>query len=351
MTAQESNPKNLTFNVIDIETANADRRTICEIGIVHVEDGQVRDEWKTLIDPEDWFDPWNVEIHGIDEEVVKGSPTLPEIWDDLSSRLCGSVLISHSSFDRTAFEQATDYYELEQLQVTWLDSARIARRTWPDRYGRRGYGLKNIATDLGIVFEHHRALDDAKAAAQIVLKACEAANLDIDEWLARVKKPVSNTQTNDVSMSGNVEGHLYGEVVVFTGSLAVPRRDAAKLAASVGCDVTNSVTKKTTILVVGIQDEGKLKKGYDKSSKHRKAEELSRKGSEIKIMSERDFWSAAALDIQPGEVLSDGEDDVRKNRSDSSREQDVCYPIDDKGSVIIMRPTHAGIDVMIRMAK
>ncbi|MXW77856.1 MAG: hypothetical protein F4Z57_02485 [Gemmatimonadetes bacterium] len=84
MTAQESNPKNLTFNVIDVETANADRRTICEIGIVYVEDGQVRDEWKTLIDPEDWFDPWNVEVHGIDEEVVKGSPTLPEIWDDLS---------------------------------------------------------------------------------------------------------------------------------------------------------------------------------------------------------------------------------------------------------------------------
>ena len=91
------------------ESAKADRRTICAIGIVHVEGGQVRDEWKTLIDPEDWFDPWNV------EGVVKGSPTL-------SSRLRGSVLVSHSSFDRTAFEQATDYYELEQLQVTWLDS-------------------------------------------------------------------------------------------------------------------------------------------------------------------------------------------------------------------------------------
>ena len=198
MITQESNSKNLAFNVIDVETANIDRRTICEIGIVHVEDGQVRDEWRTLIDPEDQFDPWNVEIHCIDEEVVKGSSTLPEMWDDLSSRLRGSVLVSHSSFDRTAFEKATDYYELEQLQVTWLDSVRIARRTWPDRYGRRGYGLKNIAADLGIVFEHHRALDDAKAAAQIVLKACEVTNLDIDEWLARVKKPISNTQTNDV---------------------------------------------------------------------------------------------------------------------------------------------------------
>ena len=46
MITQESNSKNLTFNVIDVETANVDRRTICEIGIVHVEDGQVRDEWE-----------------------------------------------------------------------------------------------------------------------------------------------------------------------------------------------------------------------------------------------------------------------------------------------------------------
>ena len=99
----------------------------------------------------------------------------------------------------TTFEKATDYYELEQLQVTWLDSVRIARRTWPDRYGRRGYGLKSIAADLGIVFEHHRALDDAKAAAQIVLKACEITNLDIDEWLARVKKPISNNTLRTTS--------------------------------------------------------------------------------------------------------------------------------------------------------
>ena len=60
----------LTFNSIDVETANADRASICQIGIVHIRDGQIEDQWQTLVNPEDWFDPWNISIHGIDESAV-----------------------------------------------------------------------------------------------------------------------------------------------------------------------------------------------------------------------------------------------------------------------------------------
>ena len=59
-------------------------------------------------------------------------------------------------------------------------------------------------------------------------------------------------------------------------------------AASAGCDVAATITKKTTMLVVGSQDKSKLK-GYDKSSKNRKAEALIEKGADIQILSERDF--------------------------------------------------------------
>ena len=37
-----------TFNAIDVETANADRASICQIGIVQVRDGKIRDRWQTL---------------------------------------------------------------------------------------------------------------------------------------------------------------------------------------------------------------------------------------------------------------------------------------------------------------
>ena len=92
----------LTFNSIDVETANADRASICQIGMVHVRDGQIEDRWQTLVNPEDWFDPWNTSIHGISETDVRNSLTLPAVRDELRARLRGSVLVSHTSFDRVA---------------------------------------------------------------------------------------------------------------------------------------------------------------------------------------------------------------------------------------------------------
>lgn len=281
-------PEMTTFNAIDVETANADRASICQIGIVHVQDSVVVDRWQTLVNPEDWFDPWNVSIHGIDEKDVRRSPTLPDIREELRRRLRGSVLVSHRSFDRVAFERAMTRYDLEQLQVTWLDSAKIVRRAWPDRYGRRGYGLKNVATDLDISFAHHDALEDARAAAEIVLSACLATETDIEGWLQRVNRPIFPSSSESLRREGNAEGALFGESLVFTGALSIPRRQAADMAAAAGCDVGANVSKKTTMLVVGTQDKTKLK-GYEKSTKHRKAETLIEKGVGIQILSESDF--------------------------------------------------------------
>ena len=60
------------------------------------------------------------------------------------------------------------------------------------------------------------------------------------------------------------------------------------MATVAGCHVARNVSKKTTILVVGTQDKSKLK-GYEKSTKHRKAETLIKNGVEIQILSESDF--------------------------------------------------------------
>ena len=66
------------------------------------------------------------------------------------------------------------------------------------------------------------------------------------------------------------------------------------MAAEIGCQVASGVTKKTTMLVVGDQDIDKLA-GRDKSSKHRKAEELIVKGQNIRILRETDFKEVIRL--------------------------------------------------------
>lgn len=281
--------KDLTFNAIDVETANNDRASICQIGIVHVVDGEIQDTWKTYINPEDWFDPWIVDIHGITEDMVATSPTMPEVRDELRRRLRGTIVVSHTSFDRVAFERAMFRYDLEQLQVTWMDCAKVARRCWV-QYAKRGYGLKNIASDLGIEFNHHDALEDARATAMIMLRVLEESELGIQEWLEKTASPRSRPRETITyeNLPGNVDGDLYGETLVFTGALAMARHEAAQKANDAGCNVVGSVSTKVSILVVGTQNKHKLK-GMTKTSKHRKAEELIASGHEVQIISESDF--------------------------------------------------------------
>jgi hypothetical protein len=63
---------------------------------------------------------------------------------------------------------------------------------------------------------------------------------------------------------------------------------AAEAAAKMGCNVADGVNKRTTILVVGDQDLRRTK-GNEKSSKHRKAEEMIATGASIRIVGESDF--------------------------------------------------------------
>ncbi len=293
------NGKGLTFNAIDVETANADWSSICEIGFVRVRDGVLLESWQTLVDPQTHFDGFNVMIHGITEDDVKGSPTIADIEADLRALLEGEILLHHTPFDRVAVNRALMERGLDALDATWLDTAKVVRRAWPDRYARGGYGLANLARDLNIEFHHHEALEDARAAATIFARSCEEQNVGTEYWVSRVRMPIDPHKSRRVTREGAEGLPLSGETVVFTGSLAVPRREAADIAANSGCAVGDSVTKRTTMLVVGIQDEAKLK-GYEKSSKQRKAESLAAEGSDIRILSEEDFYELVRVEESEG---------------------------------------------------
>lgn len=280
-----------SFIVIDVETANADYASICQIGIVEFENSKIVNTWKTYVNPQDIFDEFNIEIHGITPDMVIGAPTFKDLYPTLKEKLNNKITVHHMPFDRTAINQSCERYYLDYIETNWLDSARIVRRAWT-QFAHTGYALAKISEYLNIEFKHHDALEDAIAAGKVVIEAINKTGLSIDEWIDRSKKPVHLYKDGSTApkLDGNPEGDLYGENIVFTGSLSIPRHEAAQLAAQMGCNVQNGITKKTTILVVGQQDDFKLA-GYEKSSKHRKAEEYIRKGIKIRIISEKDFFA------------------------------------------------------------
>ncbi len=282
----------MEFIAIDVETANADMASICQIGLAKYKNGVLEQEWSSLINPEDHFDSINISIHGIAEKDVKDAPTFDEIVSKLSEFMSDSVCVSHTHFDRVSVRKAFEKYSLAQLNITWLDSARVARRTW-EECAWSGYGLANVCKIIDYKFKHHDALEDAKAAGQVILSAMDKSGLDINEWLYRISKPISNDSNGSIRREGNSEGEFYGETLVFTGSLLIPRAEAAKLAASVGFAIGAGVTKKTTLIVVGDQDITKLA-GKKKSLKHIKAEDLISKGQNIRILQESDFKELVA---------------------------------------------------------
>ena len=182
-----------SFVAIDVETASTDPASICQIGLVCVEDGSVRECWTTLVDPQCDFHSWNIAIHGITPAMVAGEPRLPELADDLRKFVGARVVASHTGFDRIALTRAYDRYGLECPEWSWLDTASVVRRTWK-QFSKRGYGLASVAAHCGIRFGHHDAGEDARAAALILVRAMDETGLDIHGWMVRVHQPIHPRQ-------------------------------------------------------------------------------------------------------------------------------------------------------------
>lgn len=272
------------FVAVDVETANRQHSSICQVGLAMVSrDGDV-ETIGILVDPEQGFERPNLNLHGIDETIVAGAPNFKELLQSLRPFLERHLLVQHSNFDKQAFNAASKFHDIPELRANWIDSLRIARRAWPELKGRGGHGLANLKSYLGLDFEHHDAEEDARAAAEVVLLAEAATGLDFSD----LAKSRNQNYQNSVAITGNQSGALYGHVVCFTGQLGISRIEAATMAAGAGITVKTSVSKKITLLVVGDQDLSTLA-GHDKSSKHRRAEELRREGHEIRIMGESEF--------------------------------------------------------------
>lgn len=169
----------MDFVAVDVETANPNMTSICQIGFVRFENGIEVEAQSVIVDPKTWFDPFHVDIHGVDENRVRGSKSFAELDDWIRSWATDRVVVSHTHFDRVAFSQSYLQEGLPDLNCNWLDSARVTRRAWP-QFSQRGYGLANIAAHCGIAFTHHDALEDARTAGAVLIHAINETGHDLN---------------------------------------------------------------------------------------------------------------------------------------------------------------------------
>ncbi|MCX0337413.1 exonuclease domain-containing protein [Acinetobacter radioresistens] len=285
----------MDFVALDVETANSDPKSICQIGVAVFKNGDLVETWSSLINPQSHFDFMNSSIHGITEENVRDAPIIADVKTILDQLVGDNIVAIYSGFDKVALEK-----NFPQINYSWLDITKVVRRTW-EQVAYSGYGLANVCrlNNINIV-NHHDALADAIAAGRVLICALNAKQLQLDDCRSLIRTKISTliahgkmsenpNPINVIIEGGNPEGEWFGDVICFTGELRMPRIEASIKASQLGFDVGKSVTKKTNYLVTGLQDSVKLK-GKSISAKEEKALALIKKGQDIVVISEEDFF-------------------------------------------------------------
>lgn len=175
----------MRFVCIDFETATQDQNSACSIGIITVEDGQITDEYYSLIKPPGLkFNDQNIQIHEITPEMVADAPTFAEIWPEVQKRLEQRVIFAHNAgFDMGVLKGTLEYYGLQLPKLWYACSLSLSRKVWPKLTSHK---LSSMAEFLSVEFKHHNAIQDAYACAQIVLRS--HAELKCEDLRAVVAK-------------------------------------------------------------------------------------------------------------------------------------------------------------------
>jgi DNA polymerase III subunit epsilon len=281
---------------VDVETANRDRSSICQIGLVAWTDHCVAWEWSTLVNPGVDFERRNVEFHGIGSQHVQSAPTWPKVLDMIGGSLRDQILVSHTNFDTDALHHATHRYGNDFPACSWLDNYAIARSAWPNL---PRHDLKTLCEYFGIELQHHDALSDARACGALFGRAMVDSGMGVSEWIVRVglvsPSPYSGRSGQNATRysekteaAGDADGPLFGHTCVFTGDFSEGKVTLSRLAATMGCHVRDTFTKKATMLVVGRRDPSEFN-GSAKSRKQIEAEAAIAEGRQVTIMSERQF--------------------------------------------------------------
>ncbi len=149
------------FTAIDFETAQGQRWSICQVGIVRVEHGVITDEVNMLVQPPGNY-YWDrfTQIHGISRWDTADAPTFDKVWRSIRPFIENQTLVAHNgmSFDFPVLNKTLEYYSLMVPEYEKRCTYKIFKSN-----------LAVLCSQYSIPLNHHDALSDAKACAKLYL--------------------------------------------------------------------------------------------------------------------------------------------------------------------------------------
>ena len=161
----------LDFVAIDVETANDDWGSICQIGVVRYTNGQAgaSDSWLCTPPPGlERFDALNIGIHGITPDDIADAPAFGDVLGDVVAAVGELPVVAHNAqFDMTAFSRACAAAGQPVPHWTFGCSLALARAA---KLGISNHRLPTVAAHFGVeLTKHHDALSDARACGDIIV--------------------------------------------------------------------------------------------------------------------------------------------------------------------------------------
>ncbi len=150
-----------TFTAIDFETAQGKRWSICQVGLVRVENGIIADKVnKFICPPDNVYFRRNMEIHGITPEHTSNAPTFSAVWAEIKPFIQNQTVVAHNgAFDFNCLYRTLEYYGIEQPSYEQQCTYRIYRKN-----------LAALCKEYQIPLNHHDALSDALACAELFIR-------------------------------------------------------------------------------------------------------------------------------------------------------------------------------------
>jgi DNA polymerase III epsilon subunit family exonuclease len=163
--------------VFDLETTGLSAQTsrICEVGAVRVRALELVDSFQSLVDPCVALPQPVARLTGLQDRQLRGAPRVGAVVGRFLSFAGAAPLVAHNArFDQRFLERQLDRRESTRLAEPPLCTAALARRLLAGRLRR--VSLASLAQFFGVpTAPCHRALPDAEATAQVLVRLIELA--------------------------------------------------------------------------------------------------------------------------------------------------------------------------------
>lgn len=148
----------MNFTALDFETAQGKRWSICQIGLVRIENGRISEKVNLLVrPPENLYFRFNTQVHGICAADTHNSPRFDSVWFQIKHYIENQTVVAHNgAFDFNCLSQTLQYYNLPTPAYEQKCTYKI--------YGK---GLAACCSEHRIHLNHHDALSDALACAEL----------------------------------------------------------------------------------------------------------------------------------------------------------------------------------------